>query len=133
MVAESLKNTVNSSPPDHPVLCIFFSQLKLSRILHYTLVQCFSSSASSTLSPSTTISLHTATQSSLFLRSLCPNHLNLPCCTTSNIHSIPTDLTNLHSFLYPSMSHHTSTLPSSFALSLISIYPPPSSPKSKRH
>src|SRR5260221_12168084 len=40
-------------------------------------------------SPSTTISLHAATQSSLFLRSMCPNHLNLPCRTTSNTHSIP--------------------------------------------
>src|SRR6266536_1846363 len=32
--------------PGHPVLCIFFSQLKLSHIIHYTLVPCFSASAS---------------------------------------------------------------------------------------
>src|SRR5260221_9367043 len=45
----------------------------------------------------------------------------------------PTDLTNLHSFFYPSTSHHTSTLPSSSPLSPISAYPPPSSPKSHYH
>src|SRR6266536_6252863 len=39
---------INSSPPGHPVLCIFFSQLKLFYILHYTLVPCFSASASCT-------------------------------------------------------------------------------------
>src|SRR6266536_2320388 len=36
----------NSFPPGHPFLCIFFSQLKLSHIIHYTLVPCFSASAS---------------------------------------------------------------------------------------
>src|SRR5260221_13192502 len=30
-----------------------------------------------------------ATQSSLFLHSMCPNHLNLPSRTKSNTHSIP--------------------------------------------
>src|SRR6266536_1020917 len=39
---------INSFPPGHPVPCIFFLQLRLSHILHYTLVQCFSASASST-------------------------------------------------------------------------------------
>src|SRR6266536_3329715 len=39
-------------------------------------------------SPSTTISLHAATQLSLFLCSMCPNHLNLPRHMTSNTHSI---------------------------------------------
>src|SRR5260221_1935621 len=86
-----------------------------------------------TFSPSTTISLHAATQSSLFLRSMCPNH--------SIYHAVPhqthaqysTDLTTLHSFFYPSMSHHTSTIPSSSPLSPISAYPPPSLPKSHYH
>src|SRR5260221_9894448 len=45
----------------------------------------------------------------------------------------PTDLTTLHSFFYPSMSHRTSTLPPSSPLSPISAYPPPSSPKSHYH
>src|SRR5260221_13240556 len=45
----------------------------------------------------------------------------------------PTDLTTLHSFFYPSMSHHISTLPSSSPLSPISAYPPPSLPKSHYH
>src|SRR5260221_8390895 len=76
-LAQVRRFPINSYPPSHPVLCIFFSQLKLSHILNYTLVPCFSASAS-TFSPSTTISLHAATQSSLFLRSMCPNHLNLP-------------------------------------------------------
>src|SRR5260221_5341569 len=127
----------SSSPPSHPVLCLLFTQLKLSHILHYTLVPCFSASASTfftfyhhiaacchpiilvltfnmpkpfpiipllqlslfcasscrnlsflisstthschvflplplPFSPSTTVSLHAATQSSLFLRSTCP-------------------------------------------------------------
>src|SRR6266536_4903423 len=37
---------INSSPPGHPVLCLLFSQLKLSHILYYTLVPCFTASAS---------------------------------------------------------------------------------------
>src|SRR6266536_3026428 len=84
-------------------------------------------------SPSTTISLHAATQSSLFLRSTCPNHLNLPRRTTSNTHSIPNQPNNSSSFFYPLMSHHTSTLPSSSPLSPISAYPLPSSPMSHYH
>src|SRR6266536_1190 len=54
-------------------------------------------------SPSTAISLHAATQSSLFLRSTCPNHLNLPRRTTSNTHSIPNRLNN-SSFVFLSFN-----------------------------
>src|SRR5260221_1224160 len=45
-LAQVRRFPINSYPPSHPVLCIFFSQLKLSHILHYTLVPCFSASAS---------------------------------------------------------------------------------------
>src|SRR6266446_2210661 len=41
------------------------------------------------LDPSTTTLLHFDTQSSLALRSTCPNHLNLPTVTTSVTNSIP--------------------------------------------
>src|SRR6266536_5095162 len=54
-------------------------------------------------SPSTTVALHAATQSSLFLCSTCPNHLNLPCRTTSNTHSIPNRLNN-SSFVFLSFN-----------------------------
>src|SRR5260221_708835 len=54
-------------------------------------------------SSSTTISLHAATQSSLFLRSMCPNHLNLPRRTTSNTHSIP-NRPNNSSFVFLSFN-----------------------------
>src|SRR5664279_726401 len=39
--------------------------------------------------PSTTIFLHADTQSSVSLRSTCPNHLNLPWCTLSDTLTIP--------------------------------------------
>src|SRR5260221_6964755 len=45
-VSEGRWSPINSSPAGPPVLCIFFSQLKLSHILYYTLVPCFSASAS---------------------------------------------------------------------------------------
>src|SRR5260221_7049272 len=47
--------------------------------------------------------LHAATQSSLFLRSACPNHLNLPRRTTSNTHSIP-NRPNNSSFVFLSFN-----------------------------
>src|SRR6266536_936926 len=77
---------------------------------------------------STTISLYAATQSSLFLRSMCPNHLNLPRRTTSNTHSIP-NRPNNSSFVFLSLNvtphiHLTIILS---ALSPISAYPPPKS------
>src|SRR5260221_10018894 len=45
-LAQVRRFPINSSPPGHPILCIFFSQLKLSHILNYTLMPCFSASAS---------------------------------------------------------------------------------------
>src|SRR5260221_3660576 len=45
-LAQVRRFPINSSPPGHPVLCIFFSQLKLSHTLHCTLMPCFSASAS---------------------------------------------------------------------------------------
>src|SRR6266536_5525849 len=48
-LAQVRRFPINSSPPCHPVLCIFFSQLKLFHIIHYTLVPCFSASASTFL------------------------------------------------------------------------------------
>src|SRR5260221_5176163 len=79
-----------------------------------------------------------------YLCMLQPNHpySYVQCAQTISIyHAVPhqthiqypNDLTTLHSFFYPSMSHHTSTLPSSSPLSPISAYPPPSSPKSHYH
>src|SRR5260221_14512807 len=79
-----------------------------------------------------------------YLCMLQPNHpySYVQCAQTISIyHAVPhqthiqypTDLTTLHSFFYPSMSHHTSTLSSSSPLSPISAYPPPSLPKSHSH
>src|SRR5260221_2760257 len=45
-LAQVRRFPINSSPPGHPILCIFFSQLKLSHILNYTLMPCFSASRS---------------------------------------------------------------------------------------
>src|SRR5260221_632199 len=87
-LAQVRRFPINSSPPGHPVLCIFFSQLKLSHIPTTHSCHVFLP-LPLPFSPSTTTSLHAATQSSLFLRSICPNHLNLPRRTTSNTHSIP--------------------------------------------
>src|SRR5260221_12767655 len=79
-----------------------------------------------------------------YLCMLQPNHpySYVQCAQTISIsHAVPhqthiqypTDPTTLHSFFYPSMSHHTSTLPSSSLLSPISAYPPPLLPKSHYH
>ena len=48
------------------------------------------------LTPATTTFLHDDTQSSPLLRSTCPNHLNLPCLTTSATLWTPKDCTNPH-------------------------------------
>src|SRR6266536_1187 len=69
-----------------------------------------------------------------YLCMLQPNHpySYVQCAQTISIYhallhqthiQYPTDLTTLHLFFYPSMSHHTSTLPSSSPLSLISAHP----------
>src|SRR6266536_2413581 len=79
-----------------------------------------------------------------YLCMLQPNHpySYVQCAQTISIYhallhqthiQYPTDLTTLHLFFYPSMSHHTSTLPSSSPLSPISAYPLPSSPMSHYH
>src|SRR5260221_5254959 len=79
-----------------------------------------------------------------YLCMLQPNHPHSYVQRAQNIsiyHAVPhqthiqyqTDLTTLHSFFYPSVSHHTSTLPSSSPLSPFSTYPPPSLPKSSYH
>ena len=59
--------------------------------------------------------LQADTQSSPLLRSTCPNHLNLPCLTTSTTLPNPqkTVPTNPHYIPYPSVTHHTSISPSS--------------------
>src|SRR5260221_11543874 len=71
-------------------------------------------------SPSTTTSLHAATQSSLFLCSTISIYHVVPHQTHTQY---PTDLTTLHLFFCVSMSHQTSTLPSSSPLSPISAHP----------
>src|SRR5260221_6060286 len=101
-LAQVRRFPINSYPPSHPVLCIFFSQLKLPHILNYTLVPCFSASASTFFTFYHHISA-CSTQSSLFLRSMCPNHLNLPCRTTSNTHSTP-NRPNNSSFVFLSFN-----------------------------
>ena len=50
-------------------------------------------------------------------RSRCPNHLNLPCFTTSATQWTPKDCTNHRFAFYPSTTLHTSTSPSYTLLS----------------
>ena len=65
------------------------------------------------LTPTTTTFLQADTQSSPLSSSTCPNHLNLPCLTTSATLWTPKDCTNPHCASYPSATPHTSISPSS--------------------
>ena len=64
------------------------------------------------LTPATITFLQADTQS-LLLRSTCPNHLNLPCLTTSATLSATEDCTNHHCASYPSATPRTTISPSS--------------------
>ena len=57
------------------------------------------------LTPVTTTFLHSDTQSSLLLRSICPNHLNLPCLTTSSTLCTPRRL-QIHT-AFPILQWHS--------------------------
>src|SRR5260221_6924382 len=93
----------NSSPPSKPVLCLLFSQLKLFSnppLNTHAMFYCLCLYPFHPLPP---YLCKRATQSSLFLRSTCPNHLNLPRRTTSNTHSIP-NRPNNSSFVFLSFN-----------------------------
>ena len=75
---------------------------------------------------------HFDTQSSTLLRSRCPNHLNLPCLTTSATFSIPNS-TNSHFAFYPSVTPRTSISPSYAPSSPVYADFQPSSPMFQSH
>ena len=78
------RSSRNEAPPHIPEHCPFRVQTKRLHIILHTLIPSLPPSTRTSHPCHTTTFLQADTQSPSFLRSTCPNHLNLPRLTTSS-------------------------------------------------